>query len=259
MEEFKARMEQLKELDENEYKWLVQKPTNQWSRDKPIITLLETIRNMLMIRMQVNRDKARKWGFNLCPKIKDDLHFQIIGPFDQHNVDLLNRSCSCRRWDLTGIPCRHTISAIWCRNEDPQDYVHDVYKCELPPPLSPKYENKPGRPKKMRRRQPDEPPAATNTTRMKKCQKSLRCGKCGVVGHNTRTCNKSSGQAEEMPTGTSQPPSTQESNHSQPISLEPFNMQFVTSQPATTLPRRKKLPVSCKYIYFTYYLLYFYA
>ncbi|KAL0284342.1 UNVERIFIED_CONTAM: hypothetical protein Sangu_2830500 [Sesamum angustifolium] len=49
-------------------------------------------------------------------------------------------------------------------------------KCELPPPLPPKYENKSGRPKKMRRRQPDEPPAATNTTRLKKCLKSLKCG-----------------------------------------------------------------------------------
>ncbi|KAL0427391.1 UNVERIFIED_CONTAM: hypothetical protein Slati_2913900 [Sesamum latifolium] len=171
----------------------------------------------------------------------DDWHFQIMGPFDQHNVDLLNRSCNCRRWSLTGIPCRHTISAIWCRNEDPHDYVHDVYKvstylrcyehvpqgvngaelwpkCELPPPLPPKYENKPGRSKKMRRRQPDEPLAAANTTKMKKCQKILRYGKCGVVGDNARTCNKSSGQLEEMPTGTSQPPSTQESNHSQPTS-----------------------------------------
>ncbi|KAL0322212.1 UNVERIFIED_CONTAM: hypothetical protein Scaly_2517600, partial [Sesamum calycinum] len=145
-----------------------------------------------------------------------------------------------------GIPCKHTISAIWCRNEVPEDYVHGVYKvstylrcyehaiqgvngaelwpkCELPPPMLPNYENKPGRPKKMRQRQPDEPPAATNITRLKKCLKSLKCGKCGVIGHNARTCNKRSGQAKEMPIGTSQPPSTQESNHTQSTSLEPFN------------------------------------
>ncbi|KAL0315334.1 UNVERIFIED_CONTAM: hypothetical protein Sradi_5411600 [Sesamum radiatum] len=168
----------------------------------------------------------KSWQVKGYNSVHNDWHFQIIGPFDQHNVDLLSRSCSCRRWDLTSIPCRHTISAIRCRNEVPEDYVHDVYKvstylrcyehaiqevngaevwpkCELPPPLPPKYENKPGRPKKMRRRQPDEPPAATNTTRLKKCLKSLKCGKCGVVGHNARTCNKRSGQAEEMPIGTS--------------------------------------------------------
>ncbi|KAL0372254.1 UNVERIFIED_CONTAM: hypothetical protein Scaly_0907000 [Sesamum calycinum] len=98
----------------------------------------------------------------------DDWHFQIMGLFDQHNVDLLNRSCNCRRWDLTGIPCIHTISAIWCRNEDPQDYVHDVYKVST----------------------------------------YLRCYEHAIQGvngaelwlkcHNARTCNKSSGQAEEM-------------------------------------------------------------
>ncbi|KAL0343001.1 UNVERIFIED_CONTAM: hypothetical protein Sangu_1187500 [Sesamum angustifolium] len=271
IEEFKARMEQLKELHEDAYNWLVKKPANQWSRshfstlpkcdillnnmcesfnafilparDKPIITLLETIRNLLMIRMQVNRDKARKWDFLLCPKIKSALAKNI------------KEVAEC-------IPCRNTISAIWFISEVPEDYVHDVYKlqflflkcfvhvlclsckvstylrcyehaiqgvngaelwpkCELPPPLPPKYENKPGRPKKIRRRQPDEPPAATNTTRLKKCLKSLKCGKCGVVGHNSRTCNKRSGQAEEMPIGTSQPPSTQESNHTQSTSLEP--------------------------------------
>ncbi|KAL0290074.1 UNVERIFIED_CONTAM: hypothetical protein Sangu_2589700 [Sesamum angustifolium] len=116
-------------------------------------------------------------------------------------------------------------------------------KCELLPPLPPKYEDKPGRPKKMRRRQPDEPPAASNTTRLKKYSKSLKCGKCGVVGHNARTCNKRSGQAEEMPIGTSQPPSTQESNRTQSTSLELFNAQSASSQPATTVPKRKKLPV----------------
>ncbi|KAL0409573.1 UNVERIFIED_CONTAM: hypothetical protein Sradi_1891700 [Sesamum radiatum] len=217
------------------------------ARYKPIITLLETIRTLLMIRMRVNRDKARKWDFLMCPKIKgllaknikevaecipiklDDWHFQIMGPFDQHNVGLLSRSCSCRRWDLTGIPCRHTISAIWCRNEDPEDYVHDVYKCELPPPLPPKYENKSRKPNKMRRRQPDEPHAATNITSLKKCLKSLKCRKCGVVGHNARTCNMRSGQAEEMPIGRSQPPSTQQSNHTQSTSLEHFNAQSDSS------------------------------
>ncbi|KAL0289968.1 UNVERIFIED_CONTAM: hypothetical protein Sangu_2594700 [Sesamum angustifolium] len=61
--------------------------------------------------------------------------------------------------------------------------------------------------------------------------------------HNARTCNKRSGQAEDMPIGTSQPPSTQESNHTQSTSLEPFNAQSASSQPATTVPRRKKLPV----------------
>ncbi|CAL2240110.1 unnamed protein product [Prunus armeniaca] len=43
-------------------------------------------------------------------------------------VDLRARTCSCRRWDLCGIPCGHAISAIFQRDESPIDYVDDCYK-----------------------------------------------------------------------------------------------------------------------------------
>ncbi|KAL8554723.1 hypothetical protein ACS0TY_002785 [Phlomoides rotata] len=100
---------------------------------------------MLMARLQVNRDSAEEWDSVICPRImetlkknmkqvtecihmkSDDWHFQIMGPYDQHTVDISQKSCSCRRWDLTGIPYRHAISAIWCRNEDPESYVHHHY------------------------------------------------------------------------------------------------------------------------------------
>ncbi|KAL0373243.1 UNVERIFIED_CONTAM: hypothetical protein Scaly_1005900 [Sesamum calycinum] len=116
------------------------------ARDMPIITMLEGIRNLMMTRMQVNRDKTRQWDSLIFPKIKkvlekntkeasecipmkaDDWHFQIMGPYDQHTIDLLQRSCSCRKWDLTGIPCRHSISVIWCINEEPETYVLDYYR-----------------------------------------------------------------------------------------------------------------------------------
>lgn len=32
-------------------------------------------------------------------------------------VDLGLRTCSCRRWELTGIPCKHAISAIYIHEE----------------------------------------------------------------------------------------------------------------------------------------------
>ncbi|KAL0297793.1 UNVERIFIED_CONTAM: hypothetical protein Sradi_6831400 [Sesamum radiatum] len=99
-----------------------------------------------------------------------------MGPFDQHNANLFSRNCSCRRWDLTGITCRHTISVIWCRNEDPEDDVHDVYKVST----------------------------------------YLRCYEHAIHGvndaklwpkwHNARTCNKRNGQAEEMLLGHLNPP-----------------------------------------------------
>ncbi|KAL0461237.1 UNVERIFIED_CONTAM: hypothetical protein Slati_0011300 [Sesamum latifolium] len=202
--------------------------------------------------------KNALWAAARATRIEEfKAKMEQLKELDEKAYNVLAGTKASKQWS------RHTISAIWCRNEDPEDYVHDVYKvstylrcyehaiqgvngaefwpkCELPPPLPPKYKNKPGRSKKMRRRQPDEPPTATNTTRLKKCLKSLKCGKCGVVGHNARTCSKRSGQAEEMPIRRSQPPSTQESNHTQSTSLEPS--QSDSSQPATIVPRRKKLP-----------------
>ncbi|KAL3640152.1 hypothetical protein CASFOL_015120 [Castilleja foliolosa] len=260
IEEHRLKMEKMKFLDKKAYDWLVQKPCKQWARshfselpkcdvltnnmcesfnslilparDKPIITMLEAIRNIMMARMDNNREAAKKWDSVICPRIKkiidknekeaselipmrsDDWKFQITGANEQYNVNILEGSCTCRRWQLTGIPCRHAISAIWCRKEEPVWYVNKFYTVEtykmayngsilgingpelwpiidLPPPLPPHVLKKSGRPKKLRRRNPNEPPAAapvssSNPNRLKKVQRSLKCKTCGEFGHNSR-------------------------------------------------------------------------
>ncbi|KAG8386172.1 hypothetical protein BUALT_Bualt03G0121400 [Buddleja alternifolia] len=59
----------------------------------------------------------------------------------------------------------------------------------LPPPLPLVYENRPGRPPKLRKRGSDEPPAPY-ATKLKKIQKPTKCKKCVGEGHNHRTCGK---------------------------------------------------------------------
>ncbi|GJU22748.1 retrovirus-related pol polyprotein from transposon TNT 1-94 [Tanacetum coccineum] len=40
--------------------------------------------------------------------------YGVRGPsLDQCVVDLEQRMCSCRKWEVTGLPCKHDISAIW--------------------------------------------------------------------------------------------------------------------------------------------------
>lgn len=260
VEEFYRRMQELRDIDEDAYQWLVNKPPQNWSRshfspypkcdillnnmcecfnsfildarEKPIISLLEAIRNLLMVRMQSNKEKAAKWEDPLCPKIKkilmknmeeagecipmksDDWHFQIMSPYDQHTVDLTQRKCSCRKWDLSGIPCKHACSAIWCRNEEPESYVHSCYSVEtylkvyeppilgfngpelwpksaLDPPLPPNYIEKVGRPQIIRRREPDEPPAAaSNPHRLLGIKRRNKCRTCGGTNHNSASCKK---------------------------------------------------------------------
>ncbi|XP_051133113.1 uncharacterized protein LOC127252829 [Andrographis paniculata] len=122
--EFKRRMEEMKKASEDFY---------YEAKDKPIISMLEKIRNLLMVRMQLNREKAEKLDDSLCLKImkimkkrmeeasefipmrSDDWNFQITGSLDQHTVNVRDRICSCRKWDFTYIPCKHAVSAIWCR------------------------------------------------------------------------------------------------------------------------------------------------
>ncbi|XP_073119764.1 uncharacterized protein [Henckelia pumila] len=218
VEEFKRRMEDLKKIDGNAYAWLAKKPEHHWckaffstipkcdillnnmcecfnsmileAREKAIIPMFESIRNMLMVRFQLNRSKAEKWDGAICPKIKvvmaknckdattfrpmmaDEMHFQISGPRNQHSVDLSKMSCSCRRWEMTGIPCPHAICAMWCKRENPEAYVHRYYSieaykrcyarsimpingpelwpsCDLIPPLPPVYKERVGRPAKL--------------------------------------------------------------------------------------------------------------
>ncbi|KAL8477002.1 hypothetical protein ACS0TY_029342 [Phlomoides rotata] len=117
------------------------------ARDKSIITMLEWIREYLMKRLQKNRDIAsEKWKGQLCPRIQKNVdqntekvsdcipikgnnhHYQIscFGG-EQFTVDLNKYECTCRRWQLTGIPCTHAICALLKQNLDPVTYVHDCY------------------------------------------------------------------------------------------------------------------------------------
>lgn len=135
-------MAKIKLVDKAAYEWLMTKEPKHWvkayfptfstcdkstnnyseafnkyilkARDKPIISLLETIRTMLMKRMQKKRQWITKQEGKLCPKIKKKLtllrqlsrsciptlcgrlKFQVeIPTVDQFAVDLEAQTCSC--------------------------------------------------------------------------------------------------------------------------------------------------------------------
>lgn len=196
------------------------------ARDQPIITMLEMIRKMLMKRYQAKRDGIRTMTGRICPRIVKKLDeigeeashcystyagngmFEVTLRNKQYVVNLISRTCGCRQWDLTGIPCPHAMSAIWFDHANPMDYVDDCYTVEtykkaydeivypmpgedqwmhtehekLEPPV---YRIPPGRPRKVRTRGPDEP---KNPYRMRKGGIIMKCTRCRRVGHNTRTC-----------------------------------------------------------------------
>ncbi|XP_062103070.1 uncharacterized protein LOC133814081 [Humulus lupulus] len=124
-------------------------------------------------------------------------------------VDLEFRTCTCRRFQLSGLPCGHALATIWFMGGNVFDYVHGFYKKEslqkaygqsvhpMPSPdmwpqtglnpIDPPPETKlPGRPKKARRRETDEPPPALKKARRTGQVKT--CSNCLKTGHRRETC-----------------------------------------------------------------------
>ncbi|KAH6802640.1 hypothetical protein C2S51_034086 [Perilla frutescens var. frutescens] len=203
------------------------------AREKLILTMLEWIREYLMSRLQKNRDKAeRKWksrlicgrittkleknmeGASDCIPIKSSDTMYEVSSFDgsKYVVNLQAHSCDCRQWDLSGIPCKHAISAIHAEGKLLEEYVHNCYsvdtymavyahainpmngddlwqKTGCIPPLPPTFDKKrKGRPQKERKFGPNEEPKkkkyASNLQRMPKQNFKVRCKFCGEEGHN---------------------------------------------------------------------------
>ncbi|GKB52397.1 hypothetical protein Tco_0903150, partial [Tanacetum coccineum] len=110
------------------------------ARRKPIITMLEEIRIYVMLRNFKKAEKAVKLEHEVCPSIRKILeeikvkqrHWSVIpsnyNVFEARNeygsfvMDIQARTCSCRSWQLSGIPCVHTVAALAFLNKDPKTY-----------------------------------------------------------------------------------------------------------------------------------------
>ncbi|GKB44418.1 mutator type transposase [Tanacetum coccineum] len=212
--DFQLAMEALKEFSNEAYEWLNQIPPQHWAksdvllnnmyevfnrklvagRDRPIITTLEFAREYLMKRiMNVNKlidrcdgpltptttkilrsnsNEARKYTVDYA---RDDL-YQVSGPWnDQVVVNVLARTCTCRRWELTGIPCKHVVATNWVmplNNEAsiPEEWV--------------------GRPPKERKKSAAERDVLkiVKNSKLSRERKTVTCNKCNTKGHNSRSC-----------------------------------------------------------------------
>nr|KAJ0227018.1 hypothetical protein LSAT_V11C100013540 [Lactuca sativa] len=122
-------------------------------RDKPIITCLEYIREYLMKRLcvvqkvidkcqgelsttaTITLEDIKAEATKFVAKYNGTGKYQVASTWhDQYVVNLNERSCTCRFWEITGFPCRHAISSIWNKIENGEDaldveyWVHPCYK-----------------------------------------------------------------------------------------------------------------------------------
>ena len=108
--------------------------------------MLEDIRVLVTRRVQENRSNSERWITTICPnilrkfrKIRHTTQFCHVlwngeAGFEVRDkkwtkkwtftVDLKNKTCSCRFWQVYGIPCQHACAALFKMAEEPNNYVH---------------------------------------------------------------------------------------------------------------------------------------
>ena len=232
------------------------------AREMPVLSMLEQIKTQLMTRYyKKEQEVGDLWEGPICPKIKRKLLkntewantcyaqpagmgiFQVKVLDRQYTVDIVNKQCDCRRWDLTGIPCSHAISCLRHERIHPEEVVNECYSSKRfllaygptiwptndksmwqrvggPDILPPVYEKKVGRPAKNRRKQPQEVEGKYGP-KMSKHGTIITCSYCGDQGHNRGGCS--------MRKAGSRPKLVAQRNQSQPPQEE-YEDEQLTSQ-----------------------------
>ncbi|XP_043688445.1 uncharacterized protein LOC122639637 [Telopea speciosissima] len=196
----------------------------------PIIQMMECIRRQLMTWFNERREVSMQWTTVLVPTAEkrmsealehartyqvlraNEAEFEVISHEGTNVVDIRNRCCLCRGWQLYGLPCAHAVAALLsCRqnvhrftescftvatyrktysqtihpvpdkslwkelSEGTQDGGNKALEIIINPPKSLK---PPGRPRKKRVR-------AEDRGRVKRV---VHCSRCNQTGHFRTTC-----------------------------------------------------------------------
>ncbi|XP_050233534.1 uncharacterized protein LOC126682022 [Mercurialis annua] len=226
---------------------------NSWVnefRDRPIITLLEEIRKKVMTRIAEYKKFTSTWQGDFSPDClatfesnfllstdceviyNGDDSYEVSHGDDQHTVVVKQKACTCRLWDISGVPCSHAIAAIYHAGGNPLEYICNCFNkrmfenayhfalqpvrgvkfwhCDQYQPIEPPpFKKPPGRPKKNRVRDKSEPKKntvrdksepqrPTTSQKLGRAGGRVTCGLCKGVGHNKKTCKNKNDSPSTM-------------------------------------------------------------
>ena len=202
------------------------------AREMPMLSMLEAVFYKIVQRILTKQKEPDKWTGTICPKIKKKLDKLIEwssncmvlsaggGEYKvssgeterEYAVDLKTKSCDCKRWQLSGIPCHHALACCRTDRIDPESLVHSCYSIEtykkaykhnlhplrgrvfwekmngvkVHPPL---YTKVMGRPKKNRKKAIEEKIKHGAPT-LSRHGLTMHCSICGKPDHNMRGHDK---------------------------------------------------------------------
>lgn len=207
------------------------------ARAKSLIPMLEMIRRQAMERITKRKLKATKregmytkYVATCLREEREDAEkcttytathglFEVHLHGDAHRINMNSKTCTCYKWQLTGIPCEHAYGVMIDKDLDPEDYVtsffsvgiwQDNYEISnipvrgprvwlrygLPLVKAPPEPELPGRKKKKKKRKFPRMKSVVESPKKKKKQSlgrvgvKIHCSSCGVAGHNSLGCKK---------------------------------------------------------------------
>ena len=203
------------------------------ARFKPIISMLEDIFTSVMCRVGKKHDLSKNLDRQICPrimrklqKLKDNSRFwqaraagngkySVFHGFKGYVVSIVDKTCTCRVWELSGIPCVHAIAVMREEMHNVEDFVHEFYsvamykkafanainpvngrnqwvKQDVPTFLPPQFDVSLKNLAFKRRSEEGENSnkKVQTSERMSRKGHHKTCSRCGVSGHTKRTCSQ---------------------------------------------------------------------
>ncbi|GJT77517.1 pentatricopeptide repeat-containing protein [Tanacetum coccineum] len=153
-EKFNKIMDRIKRANPMAHQYLIKKEPKTWSRahfeigcnceavengfsecfnsvllqvrDKPLITMLEAMRVIVFERMNTMRNLLETWLWHVIPAGGN--LFEVRNGTEAFKVNEQLRTCGCRMWQLSGLPCPHAIAVLFKLNKRPEDYVPACFR-----------------------------------------------------------------------------------------------------------------------------------
>ena len=80
-----------------------------------------------MRKLQKSKDKSRFWQARAAGNGK----YSVYHGFEGFVVSVVDKTCTCKAWELSGIPCLHAIAVMLEERHNVEDFVHDYYLVDM--------------------------------------------------------------------------------------------------------------------------------
>lgn len=196
----------------------------------PIIQMMEHIRQQLFTWFDERRVMGMRWNSILVPSAEkkiseaiadahcyqvlraNEVEFEIVSTERTNIVDIRTRVCSCRRWQLYGIPCAHAAAALISCGQNAHMFAEhcftvasyrEAYSQNIMPIPDRSLWNEPGegvaegggakvdiviRPPKTRRPPGRPKKKVLRVENLKRPKRVVQCGRCHMLGHSQKKC-----------------------------------------------------------------------